>query len=173
VPRTLKVRIEGSEQLPAGTFGKLHTSWTEEQGPFTPQQRFHATARNGSGKFVGLIMYLQGSGKADGRTPHPVSFLEGDATLTVDGHAMQGTGTEDHFNAGFYFQDGPFDFPFGALTQLDADLNAGTGQVTVVRWHLLEEAIEFARSFDLKFEYGAYEPLAAQRYGAVAFYYLR
>jgi hypothetical protein len=171
--RTARVRIEGAAQVPAGNFGKLHTTWSEQTGPFTPAQRFTATKRSGRGKFVGLIMFMDGRGKADGRTPHPVSFLEGDSTLVVDGRTMQGTGTEDYFNAGFYFQEGPYEFPFGALVRLHADLELGTGQITVVRWNLLEESVEFERDFELIFEYGAYEPLAAQQYGAVGFYYVR
>jgi hypothetical protein len=171
VPHSIQARIEGGAQLPAGDFGELRATWVEAQGPFTPEDRFRATRFTGRGKFVGLMLFVEGRGKADGRTPHPVSFLEGDTTLIVDGRSYQGTGTEDYFNAGFYFQDGQYESPFSALVHLMADLEKGESEVTAVRWHVLEDAIEFEQGFELRFEYGSYEPLAAHHYAALAFYY--
>jgi hypothetical protein len=170
-PHTLQARVEGTNQVPAGRFGELRATWMEQHGPFTPFQRFRATRFRGRGKFVGVMMFIEGRGKADGRTPHPVSFLEGDATTIVDGRSFQGTGTEDYFNAGFYFQDGQYDSAFSALVRLDANLEKGTSEVTAVRWHVLEDAIEFDQGFELRFEYGSYEPLAAHHYAALGFYY--
>jgi hypothetical protein len=170
-PHEVQARVEGTNQVPAGTFGELRATWMEEHGPFTPLRRFRATSFRGRGKFIGLMMFIDGRGKADGRTPHPVSFLEGDATTIVDGRSFQGTGTEDYFNAGFYFQDGQYDSPFSALVRLDANLEKGTSEVTAVRWHVLEDAIEFEQGFELRFEYGSYEPLAAHHYAALGFYY--
>jgi hypothetical protein len=172
-PHVVQARIEGTLQLPAGTFGELRATWMEERGPFTPQRRFRATNFRGRGKFVGVMLFLEGRGKADNRSPHPVSFLEGDATTIVDGRSFQGTGTEDYFNAGFYFQDGQYESPFSALLRLDANLERGTSEVTALRWHVLEDAIEFEQGFELRFEYGSYEPLAAHHYAALAFYYAR
>jgi Protein of unknown function (DUF2961) len=172
-PHAIQARVEGAAQLPAGKFGELRASWLEAQGPFTPDRRFRAARLTGRGKFVGVVLFIEGRGKADGRTPHPVSFLEGDATLIVDGRSYQGTGTEDYFNAGFYFQDGPYESPFSALVHLMADLDKGQSEVTAVRWHVLEDAIEFEQGFELRFEYGSYEPLAAHHYSALAFYYAR
>jgi hypothetical protein len=120
-----------------------------------------------------MMLFAEGRGKADGHTPHPISFLEGDTTLIVDGQAFQGTGTEDYFNAGFYFQDGQYDSPFSSLVRLVADLEQGRSEITALRWHVLEDAIEFEQGFELRFEYGAYEPLAAQHYAALGFYYAR
>lgn len=166
-----QARIEGAAQVPAGTFGELRATWMEQHGPFTPQRRFRATSFRGRGKFIGILMYIDGRGKADGRTPHAVSFLEGDATTIVDGRSFQGTGTEDYFNAGFYFQDGQYDSPFSALVRLDTNLEKGTAEVTAVRWSILEDAIEFEQGFELRFEFGSYEPLAAHHYAAIGFYY--
>ena len=171
VPHTVQARIEGTNQVPAGPFGELRATWLEQHGPFTPLRRFRATNFRGRGKFIGVMMFIDGRGKADGATPHPVSFLEGDATTIVDGHSFQGTGTEDYFNAGFYFQDGQYDSPFSALVRLDANLEKGTSEVTAVRWHVFEDAIEFEQGFELRFEYGSYEPLAAHHYAALGFYY--
>jgi hypothetical protein len=173
VAHTLQARVDGTAQLPAGEFGELRATWSEARGPFTPQKRFRATSFRGRAKFVGVMLMVDGRGKADGASPHPVSFLEGDATTIVDGLAYQGTGTEDYFNAGFYFQDGQYESAFSALVRLDANLEKGTGEVTAVRWHLLEDAIEFEQGFELRFEYGSYEPLAAQLYRAIGFYYAR
>lgn len=170
-PHTIGARVEGTPRVPAGAFGELRATWSEAAGPFTPEQRFRATSYRGRGKFIGVMMFIDGRGKADGHTPHPVSFLEGDATTIVDGRSFQGTGTEDYFNSGFYFQDGQYDSPFSALVRLDANLEKGTSEVTAVRWQVLEDAVEFEQGFELRFEYGAYEPLAAHHYAAVGFYY--
>jgi hypothetical protein len=172
-PHTVQARIEGTPQVPGGKFGELRATWMEAQGPFTPQRRFRATSYRGRGKFIGLLMYIEGRGKGDGRTPHPLSFLEGDAIAIVDGKSYQGTGTEDYFNAGFYFQDGQYDSPFSALLRLDANLEKGTSEVTALRWDLLDNAIDFEQGFELRFEYGSYEPLAAHHYAALGFYYAR
>jgi hypothetical protein len=171
---SLRVQLVGSSEPPAGSWGYLHARFNEAQGPFTPEQRFMAAAASGKGKLVGISMFLDGRGFAARGTPHPISFLEGDPMLTLDGKlALHGTGTEDFFNSGWYFQDGPFEAPFGALVSTATDLAAGTARLTALRWLLGDNAFEFSNSLTLQFEYGAFEPLAAHHYAAVAFFYLR
>jgi hypothetical protein len=72
-----------------------------------------------------------------------------------------------------YFQDGPFEAPFGALVSTASDLGAGRARLTALRWLLADNAFEFANTLELQFEYGAFEPFAADHYAAVAFFYLR
>ncbi|HKU40611.1 MAG TPA: DUF2961 domain-containing protein, partial [Polyangiales bacterium] len=172
--RELHVAIEGTSALPSGTWGRLHATLREAQGPFTPDQRFLAATAQRQGKLVGLSMFFDGRGFAARGTPHPISFLEGDPLLSIDGReALHDTGTEDFFSCGWYFQDGPFQAPFGALVSSASDLAAGTARLTVLRWMLADNAFEFSNTFDLQFEYGVFEPLAAHHYAAVAFFYLR
>lgn len=173
VAHTVHATVDGTPRVPAGDYGELRATWLEQHGPFTPKHRIRAARYRGKGKFVGLIMFVGGRGKADAQSPHPVSFLEGDATTIVDGRAIQGTGTEDYFNAGFYFQGGPYDSPFSALVHFAANLEHGTGQVTAMRWHVLEDVIEFEQGFELRFEPGGYEPLAANDYAALGFFYAK
>ncbi|HEX4340670.1 MAG TPA: hypothetical protein VH062_32400 [Polyangiaceae bacterium] len=47
------------------------------------------------------------------------------------------------------------------------------GQVTAVRWSLLGDAIDFQKSFDLSFEYGANSPATALDYASAALYYAK
>lgn len=170
---TLHVGLDGTGALPGGTWGHLHATLREAQGPFTPDQRFVAASATGRGKLIGVAMFCDGRGFADRGTPHPISFLEGDALLASDGRdALHDTGTEDFFSSGWYFQDGTFEAPFGALVSVAADLGAGTARLTALRWLLGDNAVEFSNSLNLQFEYGAFEPLAAYHYAAVAFFYL-
>jgi hypothetical protein len=166
----LQVRIVGAEMAPEEPFGRMHALRNEQRGPFTQQQRYEAAAVVGEGKFVGAWMFMRGRARADGTGPSSGSFLEGDAVATVDGRTMQGTGLEDYFNAGWYFQDGLYDSEFSALVSLANE--ARTTRATAVRWHLTD-AVEFAKSFDLEFEYGSWEPFIAEEYASVVFYYLQ
>jgi hypothetical protein len=117
-------------------------------------------------------MFLEG--QSDPETvakPHALAFLIGDERIVIDGsETLLGTGTEDYFDAGFYWDDGPFDSPFAAL--ISQDEQDERGSVTAARWHVLTNSIEFSESLDFSFEYGANRPRTAIRYASVAYYYL-
>jgi hypothetical protein len=170
--REVSVRVVGDQEEPAGTSGHFHAVWNERRGPFHSDERYMVAAVRGRGKYVGTLMYMHGSTDTDSATPYPLGFLEGDERVSVDGRAaVLGTGTEDYFDAGWYFRDGRFASPFSALIARSDDGASGLGSVTAARWHLLGDAIEFADSFELSFEYGANRPQAASDYASVAFYY--
>ena len=61
---------------------------------------------------------------------------------------------------------------FLALLSTSVDGTNRFGQASMLRWHLLRDAIEFRDSFDFSFEYGSPRPASAARYLSVAFYYL-
>ncbi|MBI3070916.1 MAG: DUF2961 domain-containing protein [Deltaproteobacteria bacterium] len=91
----------------------------------------------------------------------------------VDGELrVAGTGTEDYFNAGWYFSAGVFDSPFAGLNFKESDATAGSGRISAYRWHILTDEINFSNSFDLRMEYGANRPELADRYASVAYHYL-
>lgn len=101
--------------------------WAEELGPGGRAGYFHATSRagrpergrdwvladlRGQGRIVGVSHTM--SGLEPGRT-----YLEGDERLHVDGSRspqFHGTGTEDFYLAGWYFNRGPFTTPFSGHT---------------------------------------------------------
>lgn len=99
----------------------------------------------GKGFFAGLNFNGQ---PYDGR----LFYLEGDEMIFVDGEAkpsVYGTGMEDYFTAGWYFQNGPFAADYHGLTFLDPE----TGRVTAYRHHI-PDAIPFKNSIKVTFEHG-------------------
>ncbi|WP_386067781.1 DUF2961 domain-containing protein [Tahibacter sp. UC22_41] len=84
--------------------------------------------RRGAGRVVGLSAQFR---SAAGPT---LGYLEGDERIHLDGATAPqwyGTGLEDFFNGGFYFDQGAFATPWAGATRLDAD---GTQATHVWRW---------------------------------------
>jgi hypothetical protein len=66
---------------------------------------------SGSGKLVGVVL---SEGRQACSNCNIRDYLEGNERVLVDGArtpVVMGTGTEDFFNGGFYFEDGPFGLP--------------------------------------------------------------
>lgn len=170
--RTLKLRLSGSDDLPKGEWGHLHSELSEKRDPRSGD-RFRVAALSGKGKYLGSILYVHGKVDASGQVrASELGFLEGDERLDVDGQtSWLGTGTDNYFNGGFYFKDGKFSSPFAAVSQLDDDSNAGTSAVTMMRWTMLADEINFQKQLELSFEFGANRPATARDYAAVSFYY--
>lgn len=102
---------------------------------------------HGAGKIVGLAARYH----ADGQPSR--GYLEGDETAFVDGAQAplwQGTGVEDFFNGGFYFDHGPFAGALAGATQVDVD---GQGTTAVYRL-LLTDALPYAEQLRLTQEAG-------------------
>src|SRR5439155_7416238 len=104
------------------------------------------------GHFVGATQSMSGSG---------LGFLEGDEQFRVDDEKWlksdiattvvgpwNGTGTEDYYNSGWYFNKGVITLPtHGAVVREDG------GRVGLYRWHLLDTPT-FHRSMDAQIEHG-------------------
>ncbi|MGH7149630.1 MAG: glycoside hydrolase family 172 protein, partial [Planctomycetota bacterium] len=145
-----------------------------EGDPGTPL-RFHARFRRGTtaagdpfpileeagrGHFVGVSMAMVGN---DG-----IWFLEGDEEVWADGEKVfNGTGTEDYFNCGWYFNRGPVQQPFHGCT-VKEDLR---GEIGVHRFHI-SDAIPFERSFRMTIEHGGRNDYPGAGYASVAYAYL-
>jgi hypothetical protein len=71
----------------------------------------------GAGRVVAIgASYLSAAGDSRG-------YLEGDERVTIDGAlspSWYGTGVEDFYNGGFYFDRGPYSLPFSGATEVDA-----------------------------------------------------
>ena len=80
-------------------------------------------------------------------------------------------GQEDFFDAGWYFDGGPYSSPFAAMLSITPETQT-PGQVTAVRWQLMGDSVNFQTSLALGLEYGANIPNTAIQYSAVSFYYL-
>ena len=113
----------------------------------------------GSGWFVGTSYNVQSAAKN-------LSFLEGDEIFTVDGEKRgMGTGTEDYFNSGWYFDEGPYAGPFHGLIIKNDTL----GRIAAYRWHVADR-VPFYRSIRVEIEHGT-ENTEVADYATMGYWY--
>src|SRR2546428_10328140 len=111
-------------RLPSG-FATFHAWWHRDPRTTTRAPHLILAAR-GRGQLVGVSL------NAESNTGG-LAFLEGDEIWTVDGQFRgQGTGTEDYFNSGWYFDEGPYGGPRHGLIVKDEK----GGRIAAYRWHL-------------------------------------
>lgn len=121
----------------------------------------------GTGRLVGLYADLQS-------VEVPLrEYLEGDERVFVDGSlhpSLYGTGVEDLFGGGFYFDEGPFRLPTHGSPSHEA-LPSGEDRTTMYRL-FLTDAIPFTSRLRAGLE-GGPEGELALRARRVAWYYAR
>lgn len=136
-------------------------------GPTTPDKSWPFLQATGTGKFVGVSHTMRG--------PTNRNFLEGDERVRVDGSRtpqIHGTGTEDFYQAGWYFNRETFATPWHGnpahltpFTGCAAD-NDCTGAYRL----MLADAVPFARSLDFTIEHGWIDNIDSV-YSSTAFWY--
>lgn len=120
----------------------LHAEWrrTPRTDTSDPHRVLEAWGR---GRFVGMAFNAESY-------DNNLEFLEGDERYLIDGRfAGQGTGTEDYFNAGWYFEAGEFAAPFHGLIVKDE----ARGRIAAYRWHL-PDPVGFRDSIRITLEHG-------------------
>jgi hypothetical protein len=80
--------------------------------------------------------------------------------------AIEGTGTEDYFSSGWYFDRGVYSAPYHGVVIKDEKRS----RVSAYRWHI-EDAIPFTKSIRFTIEHGTGNSVTAD-YSSVAYYYL-
>ncbi len=139
----------------------FHAQWRREN-PTTKDKNYTILEATGKGHFVGAALFMQNRrGKGFG-------FLEGDEMVYVEGEekpSIIGTGTEDYFSSGWYFDRGLYSAPFHGVTILDQ----AKGRVSAYRWHI-EDAMPFSKSIKVTIEHGTNNDHVAD-YSSVAFFY--
>jgi len=124
----------------------------------TPHLVVQASGRGG-GEFVGLSLNVESYAKN-------LSFLEGDEIWTVDGERRgQGTGTEDYFNSGWYFDEGTYAAAFHGLIVKDDT----AGRIAAYRWHI-PDPVPFRDSIRVELEHGTENEEVAD-YATMAYWY--
>ena len=146
--------------------GKLlnfHATWRREN-PTVKNVNYTILDAAGEGHFAGVALFMQNRrGKGFG-------FLEGDEMIYVDGEekpSIIGTGTEDYFSSGWYFDRGLYSAPYHGVTILDPKM----GRVAAYRWHI-EDAMNFKKSLKVTIEHGNQNDHEAD-YSSVAYYYMK
>lgn len=116
----------------------------------------------GKGHYVGTTLSAK---NADSLT-----ILEGDDSYLVDGapaDTFHGTGTDDYFDAGWYFAGGPASAPTHAVTLKDGDAPVG---FMAFRSHLTEP-VPFTQTFVFELEHGPHNDRPGVAYESVAYWY--
>lgn len=141
------------------------------------EKLFNVCNIEGQGLLAGIILEMRAGDdireqckKAMG-IPLDLCFLEGDESIYIDGTtepALQGTGTEDYFNAGYYFSEGVFSLPFHGLISMVA--GATIPSLTAFRWHIPDPII-FQKQLKFDIEVGPVNDITAE-YSSLCIFYL-
>ncbi len=153
--------------LGAGRTGYFHA--TSHAGPTEPGRDWEYLRANGTGKFVGNVADMTG--------PDNRSYLEGNEHVYVDGAAapqIDGTGTEDYYEGGWYFNRGPFNTPLHGNTAhlTAADGCAAASDCTAAFRLWLADAVPFRSSVLVGIQHGGNDETPAT-YSGTAFWYGR
>jgi hypothetical protein len=156
----------------------FHINYRELERPLpAPVAYFHAQWRRdpragrdanytlleatGQGHLVGVNMSMQSYGNG-------MQYLEGDEMIFVDGEkepSIHGTGTEDYFTSGWYFNRGEYAAPYHGLILKDDSLS----RIAAFRFHI-HDAIPFDRSLRFTIEHGHGNEEVAD-YSSTAYWY--
>ena len=116
----------------------------------------------GDGHYVGTTIGATGA--------DTLTFLEGDDSYMIDGASgadFHGTGTDDYFNAGWYFAAGAYNAPTHATTSKEQTSPAG---FSAFRSHITEP-VPFKTSFTFDLEHGPSNDRPGVSYSSVAYWY--
>jgi hypothetical protein len=117
----------------------------------------------GRGHYVGTLLSMQ---PERGRS---LSYLEGDERISIDGEQMPsivGTGTEDYFSSGWYYDTGEYSALYHGVTIKDEEM----GRINTYRWHI-EDPIPFRERLLFEIEHGGTNDMPGVEYSSVAFWY--
>ena len=140
---------------------RFHCKFNREN-PTQIDENYTILNAEGEGHFVGCVLNMQSYDKGS------ILMLQGDEFITVDGErtpSIIGTGTEDYFQGGWFWNKGTFHAPYHGLTVLD-ELNS---RYSAYRLHIVD-AIPFKKSIKVEIEHGTSNMLQ-QDYSSVAYWY--
>jgi D-arabinan exo alpha-(1,3)/(1,5)-arabinofuranosidase (non-reducing end) len=150
-----------------GGAGLFHA--TSSSGGTTPGRDWLFLDANGRGKFVGVSHTAQ----RDPSAPSMRGYLEGDERVYVDGSRtpqIHGTGTEDYYEAGWYYNRGTFNLPTSGHPAEETS-EAGCGQQCDSAFRLMiGDAVAFGSALRFGIEHGPRNDEPAF-YGSTAFSY--
>lgn len=151
-----------------GDFGYFRA--TANGGPTTPGEDYTFLHTGGWGKFVGVTESMVG--------PASRGYLEGDERVYVDGSRtpqIHGTGTEDFYEGGWYFDRGTFTDPVNGEPWHQGSGIAGCpdgSDCTGTYRSMIEDAVPFGSSLTFGIEHGGTDDVQAD-YSSTAYWYGR
>jgi hypothetical protein len=147
---------------------KLFHAYWHRENPTTPDKNYTVLDVKGDGHVVGVALFMQA------RKPRGLGFLEGDEMVYIDGREdpssphktdFVGTGTEDFFSSGWYFDHGPYSAPYHGCVIKDETLD----RISAYRWYV-EDAVPFNKSIRFTIEHGTNNNTEAD-YSSVCYFY--
>lgn len=158
---------------PLGYFTATHRRADTVNG-----QDWNFLTASGRGISYGVSHAMRGLTQGD---TDPMNFLEGDEKVYVDGArrpAMHGTGTEDFYESGWYFQDFeaggldgvPYDMPLAGAVGHELREQTCPGECMGAYRTMLAEAIPFDTGLRFDIEHGPASDQPAN-YESVAYWY--
>lgn len=138
----------------------FHASWNRDVRTDSPTN-YTVLEAKGRGHFVGLNMSMQSRRGS-------LWYLEGDEMVWVDGEtypSIYGTGTEDYFTGGWYFNRGEFCAPYHGLILKNDSL----ARIAAYRLHI-KDPIPFRSSLKFTIEHGHGNEEIAD-YSSTAYWY--
>ncbi|MGH3359962.1 MAG: glycoside hydrolase family 172 protein, partial [Nocardioidaceae bacterium] len=161
--RTIRPALTGSRP----TMGYFNA--TSKRGHTTEDADWRFLDLRGNGRFVGVNHTMVGL-IAEGNIRN---YLEGDERVYVDGSrspSIYGTGSEDFYEGGWYFNHGAFSNPTNGAPQMETTSFGCEYQCDSAYRLMLTDAVDFTSSLRFGIEHGpaAEEPAI---YGSTAFWY--
>lgn len=149
-----------ARELSSGRVGYFATS--SHAGPTTPGVDWPFLRIRGAGKLVGISQTMAGPDR---------SYLEGDDIGFVDGaRQLHGTGTEDFYEGGWYWNRGPFSDPFNGEPSHEASVYGCFAVCDSAYRLMIADSIPFSSAIDYGIEHGNRNTVPAL-YGSTAFWY--
>ncbi|MEN8255523.1 MAG: glycoside hydrolase family 172 protein [Verrucomicrobiota bacterium] len=130
---------------------------------------FNFIDERGRGHVVGVSLFMESSGAGGYKD---MAYLEGDERAHVDGAlspCIYGTGTEDYFNCGWYFNQGFFSRPYHGHPWHDHTNTDSPNYTQAYRFHL-GDVIPFNQSVRFGVEHG-HGNGSPGTYSSVTYYY--
>jgi hypothetical protein len=156
--------------------GAGHFHATARAGETTPDRDWVFLNTGGWGKLAGISAAMAGTTPGDGSAFGNVrGYLEGDERVYVDGSRtpqLHGTGTEDFYEGGWYFNRGTFSNPQNGNTAHEAEALGCAFSCDHTYRLLLADAIPFESSLRFGMEHGGWNDMPAA-YSTVAYWYGR
>lgn len=148
-----------TETAPEQGVGYFHAQWHRETT--TTGHHFHILRATGRGHYVGEHTAMQGD--------RGIWFLEGDEKLFVDGEtfpSIHGTGTEDFYTGGWYFDEGPFNRAYhGCIVKDDSMSRVGAYR------YQIQDCVPFQHQISVEIEHGPVNDYPGADYSCVAYWY--
>ena len=154
-----------AQGLSRGTLGYFRA--TSNQSATTQGQDYVFLHASGHGKFVGVTHSMQG--------PTSRGYLEGDERVNVDGDRtpqIHGTGTEDFYEGGWYFNRDTFTNPVNGEPSHQTSANGcptGSDCTSTYRM-MLADSVAFSSGITFGIEHGSVDDVPAT-YSSTAYWY--